>query len=574
MKRIILFAFVCAFVLIFGIACDQECKHESLTKTVTEADCNNFGYVTYECDNCEYSYTDEHTDPKGHTLSESTVSATCESAGYTIYTCECGYSFKDDITSPLGHSYTESKTEPTCTKNGYTVYTCKRCNDSYISAYTDALDHTLTGTVTEPDCENQGYTNVSCSCGYSYVTNYTEPVGHAYVENVISIADCTNTGETIYTCECGDTYTVINPPLEHSFTRVVTAPTLSDIGYTDFTCQECGFAYQGEYKFYSEILSDAYADSTEVLHKGIDISYHNYSVDSNGEYVSLNFEAIKAAGIDYVIIRIGDAAIGIDPTFEKSYAEAKAAGLDVGAYFYTRATTKEEILIEANLILGALAGKQFEYPIYLDLEDDSLSALSAPELNELCFTFFTRLQRSGYYTGLYVNHEWLYNHVDTDTALSKFEIWYARYPATENNEAPTWDTELYGEALGMWQYSDSGYIEGIDGVRFDFNYSFKDYPTIIKNGGFNGYDADVKFPDSEKSFVWVIHSGAINVRSSADYFLIDDYDAHADIIGYAYYQERFEVIEFNEKYTAILYNANVAYITANPLYISFTGLYK
>jgi hypothetical protein len=109
---------------------------------------------------------------------------------------------------------------------------------------------------------------------------------------------------------------------------------------------------------------------------------------------------------------------------------------------------------------------------------------------------------------------------------------------------------------------------------FDFNFSFKDYPSIIQNGGFNGYDTDIKFPDCDKSFVWIIHNGAINVRSSADYFLFDDYDASTDIIGYASYQDRFEVVEFNEKYTAIIFNGEVAYITANPLYISYTGIYN
>lgn len=574
MKRIILLSFACAFVLFFGVSCDEECKHESMTKNVIKADCNKGGYVTYECDNCEYSYTTEYTDPKKHTLHKTVVDPTCESAGYTSYSCECGYSYKDEITSPLGHNYTGVTTAPTCTENGYTVYTCKTCNDSYTSDYTSAAGHTLVSEVTEPDCENQGYTSVSCFCGYSYIVDYKEPIGHSYTENVITVADCTNKGEVTYTCACDDAYSLITPPLGHDFERVVTAPTLSDVGFTEFDCSTCDFSYKGDFKFYSEILSSAYADSNEVLFKGIDISYHNYSVDSSGEYIPLDFEAIKAAGIDYVIIRLGDAAIGLDPTFEKSYTDAKAAGLDVGAYFYTRATTKDEILREANLMLSALDGKQFEYPIYLDLEDESLSSLSAQDLNELCFAFFTRLQRAGYYTGLYVNHEWLYNHIDTDTALSKFEIWYARYPFTENSEVPTWNTETYGNTFGMWQYTDSGYIDGIDGVKFDFNFSFKDYPSIIKNGGFNGYDSDVKFPDSDKSFVWVIHSGAINVRSSADYFLTDDYDATADIIGYAHYQERFEVVEINEKYTAIIFNGDVAYITANPLYVSYTGIYN
>ena len=163
-----------------------------------------------------------------------------------------------------------------------------------------------------------------------------------------------------------------------------------------------------------------------------------------------------------MIIRAGDAAIGIDPTFEKSYAEAKAAGLDVGVYFYTRATSVHEITLEANLVLSALQGKQFEYLIYLDLEDESLMTIHPSILNEMCMTFFTTLQRAGYYTGLYVNDEWLYNLIDKETALSRFEIWYARYPKYEEGELPTWNEEEFGKTLGMWQYTDNGTIDGID----------------------------------------------------------------------------------------------------------------
>ena len=69
--------------------------------------------------------------------------------------------------------------------------------------------------------------------------------------------------------------------------------------------------------------------------------------------------------------------------------------------------------------------------------------------------------------------------------IELFEIWYARYPS--NTTEYVWDVEKYGEHLGMWQYTQSGSIEGVSDKPFDFNYAYKDYPTIIKNYGFNGY---------------------------------------------------------------------------------------
>ena len=73
--------------------------------------------------------------------------------------------------------------------------------------------------------------------------------------------------------------------------------------------------------------------------------------------------------------------------------------------------------------------------------------------------------------------------------------------------------------------------------------------------------------------MWVIHQSSIKIRSSADYFTNEDYDSELDVIGYAKYGSRFEVIEQNELYTAIKYEGKTAYISANPQYISFDGLY-
>lgn len=612
MKKILLILTLILLPLLASCDEEYECKHKNMIQNTNPATCTEMGYTEYLCADCDYSYVHSYTDPTGHSYTKTTTEPTCTKEGYTTYTCECGDSFISDYTDALAHNYKFTVTQPTCEEQGYTTYTCSLCSDSYVSYYTDAkghrfteeitaptcteqgyttytcdcgktyqskilspLGHTTSPTVFSPTCENEGYTEYRCSCGYSYVSDKVAPTGHTYVEEVISEASCTSAGEVKYTCACSDSYTLIQAPLGHSFSRKVTLPSLSDMGYTEFSCSQCDYEYVGEYTFYSDILENAYSNNTEVLAHGIDISHHNYRMDSNGEYISLDWEAIKAVGVSYVIIRVGDAAIGIDPTFEKSYAEAKAAGLNVGVYFYTRATSVNEIELEANLVLSALKGKQFEYPIYLDLEDESLMSIDAALLNEMSMKFFTILQRAGYYTGLYVNDEWLYNVIDTETALSRFEIWYARYPAYAEGEIPTWNTEEFGETLGMWQYSDNGTLEGIDHTVFDINYCYKDYPTLIKEYGFNGYESDFFFPDGEKTFVWVIYeSASVKIRSKSDYFTADDYDSELDIIGYAEYGTRFEVVEITDKYTAILYNGSVAYISANPTYISFDGIYS
>ncbi len=608
-KFLFFFTFVC--LLFLFSSCETECRHDNLSEKAVQPTCTESGHTQYTCNDCGYTYLDRITEPRGHEFNKKVTPVSCTRDGYTEYSCDCGFSYISDYVSASGHDYADNVKTATCEMGGYTTHTCKACGYSYVSNHTDPKGHRLTVAENDPTCEAEGVAVYSCECGYSYtiatsapvghdmteivtaptcievgyttfkckncdhsyVSDYTEPLGHDHVKTVAVQATCTDEGKEIYTCACGDTYSIITSPLGHNFDRLVTMPTLSDMGYTDFTCKNegCGFNYTGEFRFYSDILKNAYSSNTEVLAKGIDISHHNYKSDANG-YISLDWDAVKAAGIEYVIIRAGDASIGLDPTFEISYTDAKAAGLDVGVYFYTRATSVDEIRREAYLVLSALEGKQFEYPIYLDLEDESLMGIDPAILNEMCVEFFTILQRSGYYTGLYVNHEWLYNLIDKDTALSRFEIWYARYPALSEGEEYVWNVDENGEHLGMWQYTDSGMIEGIDTV-FDLNFAYKDYPTLIKEGGFNGYNSDVKFPDTDKSFVWVIHTGDIKIRAKSDFFLNDGYDSNIDVIGYAKSGERFEVVEINEKYTAIIYNGEVAYISANPEYVSFTGIY-
>ncbi len=525
--------------------------------------CEEQGYTFYSCSRCEHSYVTDYVKPQGHSYKKTVTNPTCTDSGYTTYSCNnCKHSFVSDYVKPKGHDISTNVTSPTCTDQGYTTYFCSACDYSYISEYTDPTGHNYSRTVTPPTCTEQGFTTYECdNCDDSYISDYTEPRGHKYTEQVLTKASCTDTGITKFECICGDSYEIIVSATGHDFSRLVTMPTLSDMGYTEFDCKNCDFFYTGDYRFYSDILpGGAYAGNSEVLALGIDVSQYNYN--ENG---AIDFAAIKEAGVDYVIIKAGSSyrdaftVGGIEPAFLQSYNDAKTVGLDVGVYFYTYAKSVDEILLDAELLLRILDGKQFEYPIYLDLEDESLADLSPATLTEMCVEFFTVLQRAGYYTGLYVNDEWLYNKIQTDVALSKFEIWYARYPEIETDEY-VWDINTYGANLGMWQYTDKGSFEAIPDIKFDFNFAYKDYPSIIKEGGYNGYESDVKFIDSGKQFVYIV-ANSINVRSSADF------DAD-NVMGIAYKGQRFEVLEISDEFIKIKYKGLEAYITANAEYVT------
>jgi GH25 family lysozyme M1 (1,4-beta-N-acetylmuramidase) len=130
--------------------------------------------------------------------------------------------------------------------------------------------------------------------------------------------------------------------------------------------------------------------------KGIDVSQYQQNID---------FKKVKASGVDFVIIRagFGKYANQKDPYFERHYKAAKAAGLKVGAYWYSYAASVEEAKAEAQTCINAIKGKTFEYPIYFDLEERSQFAKGRAFCNSLVKTFCNALEHAGYRAGLYIS---------------------------------------------------------------------------------------------------------------------------------------------------------------------------
>ena len=382
------------------------------------------------------------------------------------------------------HKYSEWQTEtaPTCTSDGLEARSCLSCGER-IERAIPATDHNPKKTLYAPNCTSEGYIECVCECGYSYRTDIVVPTGHTLSEE-ITAPTCEERGYTKYSCEDYD-YEYIGSFVAasgHSFTSERSLPTILTPGYTTHTC-ECSFSYTDEYIFYSDILENAYCSNSEVLAKGIDVSRWNHEIGRNDEYLPLDWSAIKAQGVDFVILKAGSTKSGIEPTFLMDYEGARAAGLEIGVYYYTYATTIEGIRADAEALMTYLEGKKFEYPIYLDLEDASLEALGKNYLSDMCEAFIVTLQENGYYAALYSNHNWLTYILDSAKMFSLYDVWYARYPLTDK---PTWNEEKYGKQLGMWQYSESGTLDGFS-CYFDMNYAYKDYFEIMKKWGLNGF---------------------------------------------------------------------------------------
>lgn len=219
--------------------------------------------------------------------------------------------------------------------------------------------------------------------------------------------------------------------------------------------------------------------SGNILAYGVDVSEH--------QGVGFNFQALKNAGYKYVILRCGFITRK-DYRFEEYYAAAKAAGLDVGAYFYSYAENASEARTEADKCLSYIAGKKFEYPIYFDFEDP---CQYGDDAKGICLTFLDRVASQGYLVGLYGYASWLdedYNGwVPTAQICQKYECWIANYPYA--NYVDNY-TAKYKTRYGMFQYTDGQASQGLAyGYGIDTDICFKDYPSIVRQYGFNGYAA-------------------------------------------------------------------------------------
>lgn len=209
-----------------------------------------------------------------------------------------------------------------------------------------------------------------------------------------------------------------------------------------------------------------------VFQQGADLSKFNRNVD---------MKLAKKNGMDFVILKAGSGYSGEDPKFQQNYRNAKAAGLNVGAYWYSYAVNVEEAEEEAVRYLKILGKKQFEYPVYLDFEDPSQLRIPTKTKTDMAIAFMSILEKNGYYTGLYSSGSWINNQFERNR-LKDYDIWIAHWHVT----CPNCFTPDYG----MWQFTNKSKIKGVPDTGeggVDMNYSYKNYPKIIKDAKLNNF---------------------------------------------------------------------------------------
>ena len=238
--------------------------------------------------------------------------------------------------------------------------------------------------------------------------------------------------------------------------------------YTHVDVRDKGKWYGDEVHGNSTVTDDFYKYFGGEDMKGIDVSVHNGNIDWN---------KVKADGIEFAILRAGFGRLEKqkDEKFEQNYTGAKAAGIPIGAYWYSYAMDEDEARLEADVFLKVIKGKQFEMPVYFDLEEKKQFDLGKEKVSAIMRAFLERVESAGYFTGLYGSASSLTTHT-ADDIKTHYTIWLAHWVDKTN----------YSGAYGIWQYSEKGKVDGISG-NVDLDICYKDFPTIIKGKGLNGW---------------------------------------------------------------------------------------
>ncbi len=221
-----------------------------------------------------------------------------------------------------------------------------------------------------------------------------------------------------------------------------------------------------ESSFYRE---GEFVRCTQVETKtGVDVSSHQDKID---------WQAVKEAGVDYAIIRVGwrgytEGGLNVDTSALENLKGATEAGLPVGVYLYSQAITVEEAKEEAQLVLDVIQNWEITYPVVYDWEwiggDARTVDVDSRIVTDCTKAFCEEIEKAGYRPSVYFNQD-LANRLFHLEELQNYDFWLAQYE----------DAMTFPYNVEMWQYSCTATVPGIQG-EVDLNMSFRNYETTPK----------------------------------------------------------------------------------------------
>lgn len=222
----------------------------------------------------------------------------------------------------------------------------------------------------------------------------------------------------------------------------------------------------------------------------------DYSVNWNVIDISkwqgnIYWDKIAASDISAVIIRIGlrgtaTKEILMDDKFLEYYEGALNAGLHIGCYFYSAATTTQQAKEEAYFIIDKIReyDLKFDMPVYIDMEDKVVERTGKTQIFNSTKAFFDVMKEENIYSGVYCSTSWATDYYTT-ALLNGHSLWVA-----------DWRNQCgYKGEYGMWQYTERGSVSGIDANYTDLNICYINYPKLIAD---LGYNTDPNLAEREK----------------------------------------------------------------------------
>ena len=243
------------------------------------------------------------------------------------------------------------------------------------------------------------------------------------------------------------------------------------------------------------------AQAANIVAKGIDVSVWQGS--------NINWTAVKNSGHgDFAILRAY--CLGKDTTFDINYQRAKAAGVHLGAYCFIYGQTTAAVQNEVNGLISALQGKEFEYPIYIDVEDsNTYQYVGRQATTDLVKMACQMLESAGFYAGVYTYTSFAASYIYMNQ-LTDYTTWIADYRGYVG----------YTGSYDMWQYGCEGSVGGISPV--DVNYAYVDFPSLtnpIKEMQKFDENEKLKYDPGDWKQMWHITAG----RSDVEYEVAQEF---------------------------------------------------
>ena len=231
-----------------------------------------------------------------------------------------------------------------------------------------------------------------------------------------------------------------------------------------------------------QIVPSNGSTESNSIKKGIDVSVYQGAIDWN---------KVKQDGVDFAMIRAGFRGYGVssdgiegklvtDSYYVRNMKGATNAGIEVGVYFFTQAINEKEAIEEAEYVLSLIKGYNVTYPIAIDVEDvpnavGRADNLTKEQRTKVVKAFCNRIEQAGYEPMIYANKYWLKNQLDM-SKLSNYSVWLAHYTGATQDDPLAKPSDYEGKYI-MWQYTDSGTVDGVIG-NTDMNVA---YPRSSKS---------------------------------------------------------------------------------------------